>query len=172
MEVQPCLARVAKSRQGSPPARAAIACSISVNQLAYISGQGGLKSQLFARYRVPKAQLCRVQGLSWKGAQYGQSLSGDAIRHLASARRPAIDRIAYQPMANMRHMHTDLMGSASFQPTFRQPAKGRQITQNPIICAGRPSLLCHCLAFAVLAMAAQLFINQPFSGRRQPQTSP
>ena len=59
-----------------------------------------------------QAEPVRMQGLAWKGADRIHKSWRQSTFHFQI---PPINRVTSQRMAYMRHVNTDLMGSARFE---------------------------------------------------------
>ncbi len=116
-----------------------------------------------------------MQRLARKGRNGGDGCGANCFfRQFAFA---AIGRIANQPMARMRHMHPDLMGTSGFQPTFhkgghRRGAKGFQRARTGHGMAAHPFKK-HGLALTVGFMAGKIGRDaQDIAGLKRAATDP
>ena len=108
---------------------------------------------------MPETECCGMQRLA---AQCGDG----RIRGVAEGAAPrppraaAIDRVADHRMADMRHMNTDLMCSASFKTAFNMRTKRRETAQQLPMRYRVTAFGGDGLAFAIIAGAADWLVNR------------
>jgi hypothetical protein len=121
-----------------------------------MSAGSGASNRSAARHRMREAQRRGVQRLAREGRDGAAPPGRQRLRrHLAA---PAIDRIADQPVADMGHVHPDLVRAPGLQPAFDQRAGGgapklpAPAPASPRAARGRQ----HRLALPVGAVAGEL----------------
>src|SRR3546814_8162205 len=94
-------------------------------------------------------KLARMQRLPWKRLQRLAQHDGQA----GAAHRPAVDEVANDRLADMRHVHADLMCAAGFQ-THAHVRVLLEAFLHPVVGDGRTTIVDHRHLQALARMAA------------------
>src|SRR6185437_2812070 len=126
-----------------------------IQQVEEVLRRFGVERQRFARDRMRERQVFGVQRLALESAQ---RLGQHRRRAARQSQATAIQRIADQWPARVRHVHADLVGAAGFQFALQQRVRA-EFLANPIMGNGGTPTFAHGAAQAIGRMAIERRIH-------------
>ena len=120
-----------------------------------------------------KAEAGGMKRLPREAPHFGKAVARRRVGHLAAAKRPAIDRIADNPMPEMRHMDPDLVRPPGLEPAFDEAGERGKTAQHRPVGGGEAAIGDDGLFLAVALRAAERRLDAAvIVARHAPQHRP